>query len=1625
MTNCLKLFLILLLSCCTFRAAGQITAGFTPVFQSGCPPLVVHFANTSSGGPVRSHWQFDLTHAADTSNVTNPIWIYNTPGYYDVKLVVANAFGQVDSITIPHAIHVTSPPVVRFTASDTALLCPPATVNFTNRTDTGDCPKYYTWFIDSARVYTTNASYTFTTPGNYNISLSAIDSCGCAGSATRTAYVHVDSMPRACFFTADTDPCNAPATVCFNNCSSGAANYLWHFGDGTTDTSIVPCHIYTTTGNYSDTLVARTASGCSSTAIRRNYIHVGHTSFGFYTSPALICTGSPISCVDTSIASGYHLWRFNGADTNAIRHEASPTYTYDLPGTYTITDSAWNSSGCAGVSSTTIVVRQSPDASFFADNPHRCLPPDTVTFHASTSAIGSIASYLWDFGDTLSHATATTPSPTYIYTTYGAAYSPSLTLVDTVGCTATSSLSNYVSIGRPADTLVIDRHSNRGCVPDTVDFHTEFTPAVSFVTDSITFGDGTVDTVASGQHVYTRPGNFVMRHYYHLLPGCTGSSPAVRFALSAAPSVTLTAAYDTICPSIPDLLIGTCSGCTSGSWDRVFTYRVRDTAIGRSRVDSFITDTITRTFFQPGVDSFFFTAVNGACVVHEKDSVFVHSPYTSWTVSQPDCHDTLTLKFTFSSFPYPTSTKWFFGDGDSSSLLNPVHTFPHYGTFGITLLDTNSVVNCYNSRDDRVDIFQFPTSVSAADSILCLGQWVSIPTHYFQFYSFIDYGDGAGYSDSILEFDYFSPRVEYTHIYPSPGVYSPTVIFMNKFQCRDTITQLNLVRVTSPGGGLWADPTLGCAPLTVNLHDSDLYPTPVATVSRRWIWAVGDTTFGTRVADTSHYYLEGNYTVTLIDLDANGCVTVDSVAIAAVKPHAYFTTDYEIACTNVSLSFVDTNTFVSYRWLWGDGSAPGTGAAPTHVYTANGVYSNTVIITTIAGGRYPVGCVDTLTRTDYIVISDTSIHPGFNLSDTLAGCPPLIVTATNTSTSSAGLYYKWKYGFDSTTINYTLTNATAVYNYPGFYTITLLDSSAVGCRDSIKHTVHVNGPTGTLTFAPDSICVGGSFALHFTSGGTAALDSYYIWSMPPYGAFTTDTPGFNIRYFSSGAYNPYVLVNSRGCQVAVHTTDSLHIFPLPVVTVTEPSVTCGFSVQLLASGAITYTWTPATGLSCTACGNPSASPTSPVTYTVVGTARNGCSDTATTFVIVDRPHYITFTGRSRICLGDCDTLTPSGVMGTFIWSGNAMSCSLCSQVVVCPVETSVYTVVATDSFGCRDTGTFRVNVEPLPIISYSPNPAYSCIDMARQIKLSGATSYSWLPHVGLSCDTCGAPMVMPPNSLVYTVTATSYYGCKSVGKVPVTVFEHTHSEISGDTTICKGDMATLHARGAEKYRWINGWKLNDPTIPDPVATPDSTFTYILIATENVCYKDTLQVTVTVAPLPAFNIPVAYTIIAGTEVQLNAHVTNSVHTKYTWTPAEHLTCANCPSPIANPELPVIYTVTAISGDGCAADTTIYVNTYCDESQVFIPNSFTPNQDGLNDRFYVSGRGIKLVKHLVVFNRWGEIVFERQNTPANDPIAGWDGSYKGSDLPPDSFIFTVEAECALGSVFSYRGNISIVR
>lgn len=315
-----------------------------------------------------------------------------------------------------------------------------------------------------------------------------------------------------------------------------------------------------------------------------------------------------------------------------------------------------------------------------------------------------------------------------------------------------------------------------------------------------------------------------------------------------------------------------------------------------------------------------------------------------------------------------------------------------------------------------------------------------------------------------------------------------------------------------------------------------------------------------------------------------------------------------------------------------------------------------------------------------------------------------------------------------------------------------------------------------MTFSTPGVPVGTTvpfaIALRNTIGGTNLFSS----TIP----ITNTGPGIwhhivlPITYSSATPAN-YFFIDPVGFgynhidNLTIHdNTTSPGSFPTVTVIPSSPTICSGSTVNLTASGATTYVWSPGTGLSSTTTPTVTANPTTTTTYNVIGTDAFGCQGSTNATVNVGNP-ALAISGTTTICSGQSTTLTASGA-STYLWSpSTGLSCTTCPNPVASPSVTTIYTVTGTDAgSGCTTTQTITITINPTPVVTATPTSSTILVGGSVSLTASGATTYSWSPATGLSCSNCSNPVASPTTTTVYTVTGTTS-GCTSTATVTVTV----------------------------------------------------------------------------------------------------------------------------------------------------------------------------------------------------------------------------------------------------------------
>ena len=353
-----------------------------------------------------------------------------------------------------------------------------------------------------------------------------------------------------------------------------------------------------------------------------------------------------------------------------------------------------------------------------------------------------------------------------------------------------------------------------------------------------------------------------------------------------------------------------------------------------------------------------------------------------------------------------------------------------------------------------------------------------------------------------------------------------------------------------------------------------------------------------------------------------------------------------------------------------------------------------------------------------------------------------------------------------------------------------------------------------------------------------------------------------------------------------------------------------------------------------------------------------------------------------------------------------------------------YSLTAINSSGCKDTTYGSFEAFSKPVIS-AGSDIVICQGTGQTLTASGAPTFTWSPSGGLSCVNCASPIARPDSVKDYTVTGTSLQGCINTDVVRVTVKFPFQMQGGLKDTLCLGKSEILSVSGASTYEWSPTTGLNTATGPNVKATPINTTNYMVIGKDDKnCFSDTAYFPVKVYPIPTVTAGANKTINVGQTITLTPTISADV-TNVKWTPTSWLISSATPSITVKPNMETQYTVKVSNPGGCTASASVNIYVLCNGANVFIPNTFSPNGDGVNDVFYPRGTGLFTIKQARIFNRWGEEVFARYSFKANDESLGWDGTSKGQKMGIDVYVYMIEIQCDNNSTLIYKGNIALVK
>lgn len=1425
-------------------------------------------------------------------------------------------------------------------------------------------------------------------------------------------------VPTANFSGSPLSGCS-PLIVNFQDLSTGGATgWNWNFGNGNTSALQNPTATYFTPGTYTVTLTASNVNG-SNTLTRTQYITVYELpSVDFSAIPRSGCFPLRIQFSDLSMPGAGNtnvswIWDFGNG---TISTQQNPFVTYNAAGTYTVSLTVTNDKGCTRTVTRPnyITVTNGVDAAFTYTNPAVCHAPALINF-TNTSTGPPTLSYQWDFGDG-NFSTAASPSHTYLA---DGSYVVTLVTTSTAGCVDTFR-SNPIVIG--AFTTTFNAPLN-ACINEAVTFTNTSTPVP--VSANWSFGDGGTATGINSNHTYTVPGTYTVR-LYNTYSSCVDSAQQT-ITINPRPVADFTAPATVRCEppftvNFQDLSTGS---VTSWQWD-----------FGDGNTSTLQNPSHTYTSY--GSFTVTLVATNAfGCTDTIRRTNYIRIQRAS--INIPSLPERGCIPYTTTFIPSITSLdaviayNWDFGDGGTSTLPNPTYTYTTQGTYTVRLIITTST-GCTDTLivPNAIRVGSKPIAdFSAAPIPVCGTQPVyftnlTTPASDEWLWNF---GDGG---TSTLQ----NP----THSYSDTGYFTIQLIATNN-GCPDTLVRQNYVHVLPPIARFTPVPDCNNR-LQFSFTDQSIAP-------QTWEWDFGDGSPVSNVQNPSHIYPAfGNYTVRLI-VTNGACADTTTRSIRTVDESPDFTVNQTTACKTATLNFTASNVNVAnltnYAWDFGDGGVASTGlTSVSHTYTVSGTFTVRLITTDING------CRDTMIKTNYIRINGPLA--GFSATNT-GGCAGLTTTFNDLSTTdgvNALTNWQWHFG-DGNVQDYSAPPFQHTYNTPGVYSVKLVVTDASGCKDSLtrNNLVTATDPVPNFTSADTLTCPGATVRFINTSA-PAGFTS--LWDFGDGNTSTTTSP--NHVYAATGQYTVKLYITDVfGCPDSLIRNLYIRVdTPRADFSPSDSLSSCTpFRVQFTNTSAFynSVVWDFGPGQGISTLNNPVHFYTLPGIYPVklVITSPGGCRDSITKNITVSdtagtRLDYVPISGCSPL-QASFNVITP-GIISSYFWDfgdGNTI-------ITTTPFITHTYTnygsfiprVILEDPSGCliplQGLDTFNIIGAKA---RFGLDDSVFC-DRAT-VNFSDSTTsndpitgYNWSFGDG-NTSTLQNPTHNYSAPGLYTVQliVQTQNGCSDTFTRAniIKVVQRPLIDITGDSVVCI-NSSLLHAGVfLQPDTSIVSWQWNFPngntsTLQNPPAqayTTAGTFTITTIATNSTGCKDTTLQTVIVNPLPTVIMPPTLTVQNGFPLTIPATYTpNTI--SWIWSPATGLSCTNCPTPDAGPRFDTFYQVYFTDNNGCSNTGSIMVYVICKNANLFIPNTFSPNGDGSNDVFYPRGRGLERVKLLRIFNRWGEVVFEKRDFPVNDASSGWNGSFKGKTPQPDVYVYQAEVFCENGDIIKLNGNIALV-
>ena len=1576
--------------------------------------LMVQFMNSSQAQPPSYRWNFgDNTTLGDTSILENPIYIYPDTGSYQIQLIVAPNSTCAD--TFARTVHIQKQSLhIDFTRS-TPACTNTGTLHFNDRsTDTLSRIVRWHWdfgipntLFDTANI--PSPVYSYGSSGTYIISLMVQSANGCVDTLYDTLHLELPTV-------------NIPDTtwLCANELStrlnpSGnpSYQYAWSPPIGLSATNVAsPLATYDSMPRtYYVTITIPSLNGLVCTYIDSTVL----ASYPPFTVDIQADTATCSSSIWLEAVSNQPIttdWSFY-PQFDSIFSTNNPTLVPLPAGNTPIYLAAYNRAHCLIRDTIVITSAFFPVQTSFGITRLQCGNPYSIlcTDLSVDTSRGQVVSRQWTVTSSVlpNALTSTATNPTFSFTQSGVY---DITLSTTTSQTCSGFAQSRITIAVPSITTSDSIGICAGT--SSVVLNAGGDPTLRYRWSPST---GLSSTTAASPVCNTN----TTRTYFVTVTAINGTDTCIGYdtvkVVRPAPLSLNVPSSSTFCGATATLTASPNRPVRGYEWSGDNSFF---TILSRSNPFT-VTPTVfpTSGYYVRGTDYYGCTATAFAVVTQRTTPVNVQFGY-----SILQCTDTLRVQFNNLTIDTTgttiVSSQWTTSNGQTSTLRNPVFTFTQSGTYNIVL--TVRLANGCTGTLTRAIDFNVSNITTTRTVVACHGQTSTVLNPNGNPNLTYTWSPAAGLSSTTIASPTATP--------PSyPFVYNVTITGANGVDACYSVLNVTLLQPPPVVANLPPDSTFCADPFTLVAQTQN---------AARLEWAFNSAFSPIVVANANPINLNfgglpDSARIYVRAIDNYGCTAVDSIYIRhIIAPVPVQFTPSIIQCGEaLDIAFnahiSSSSTILNYHWIFSNGQTSNA-YNPRTQYYQSGTYPVSLTVRDIRGceGTYR----DTL-QFDLPSITSPNIVPVCSLDSVVLN-----------PYGNQNLTYTWSPAAHLSSPTAVSPIATPTQNTTYYVTITANNSFGV-C--SVVDSVGI-GVTGVdLELASDTtVCIN---RITLTAQSTNA--TRYWWALDNNIALVIGTNATLTTNINTNRWFYAAVMDAYGC----YAMDSIYIRVAPStfpVQFAMSGVGCSDSLQVqftnqtdtTGRGIVGWAWNFGDGGISTA-PNPLHAYQQSGNYSIslVARTQSGCDAQTNRPIQVQIITPPSLADTIPVCVGDSIQLNPNDVSGVaYHWTpATYLDLAYNNNPTASPPVSTLYTAVyplyywlngVLDS--CQNSRSTYVSVISAPTLSVWSD-GNVCDSIATLLANSNAAvEWSFYPNFSpIATRGDSVALLIPTDSVHLFVRAIAGNAHCSVID---SVWETRHDAkvaLHSITLDCATPIGTLEAINERPndvlvaYQWTPASDiLTGQNTPLVEIQPTASQSYAVRVQNQYGCTDSASVWVNVHnTLPSLQIYASRdTIALGDTLQLVCNYDPAY--QYQWQANPSLSSTIIYNPIATPTTDQTYYLTVTTPDGCLATDSIRVavrtkSGLCDETTAFVPNAFTPNQDGLNDVLFVRGQNITEL-YFAVYNRWGELVFQTTSQQK-----GWNGVYNGVLLSPDVYGYYLKYRCLDGKEHFQKGNVTLLR